>query len=433
MKKIISMLLFFISMLLFCLPQTTLAQEGAVSQNPLVTPLERIPVIQTPDRFVNFLFLGLDHGYRANSTKAYKEDIQECHTDAVLLVSMNLDQHRLSLISLPRDSLTYVPGVKGVYKLNSAVNCAPTLEEGFEKTCGAVSWHLGGIEIHGYVAVDVPAMVALGDAIGGVDFDLDMSYGGEGRYYQEGFQHLDGQGIMDYVRARKNATKNSNDLGRNDRQRRMIQAVMTKIRKEPLVINQAVDAVLSGELNIFTNIKLADLASFGLALLGTNMNEAKTYGLDGKYRTFTFNFTFNDPETRQRVIKEVFGVDVPPLDYVSYNYSKWLLKDGFNAAKHLNVAQKLISYAQAQPLEEKEQEALKALEAAYTKASQTFEAASLSLKSRDTSQMNSARYAMRKKGDALVKLLDYPEKLVWSSNKYWYNDPMINQWVFNWH
>ena len=239
-----------------------LAEEASVSKNPLVTPLEAIPVTRTADLFVNFLFLGIDHGYKANSTIAYKEDIQECHTDAVLLVSLNLDKHKLSLVSLPRDSLTYVPGVKGVYKLNSAVNCAPTLEEGFEKTAQAVSWHLGGIPVHGYIAVDVPAMVALGDAIGGVDFDLDMSYGGEGRFYKEGFQHLDGQGIMDYVRARKNATKGSNDLGRNDRQRRMIQAIISKIRREPLLINSAVDAVLSGELNIFTNIKLGDAAAF---------------------------------------------------------------------------------------------------------------------------------------------------------------------------
>jgi len=410
-----------------------LAEEASVSKNPLVTPLEAVPVTRTADLFVNFLFLGIDHGYKANSTIAYKEDIQECHTDAVLLVSLNLDKHKLSLVSLPRDSLTYVPGVKGVYKLNSAVNCAPTLEEGFEKTAQAVSWHLGGIPVHGYIAVDVPAMVALGDAIGGVDFDLDMSYGGEGRFYKEGFQHLDGQGIMDYVRARKNATKGSNDLGRNDRQRRMIQAIISKIRREPLLINSAVDAVLSGELNIFTNIKLGDAAAFAAGLLGVNMEEAQTYGLDGKYRTFTFNFTFNNPENRQRVIKEVFGVDVPPLDYVSYEYSKWLLSDGFNAAKHLNVGSVLMDYARLVDMDEKQAKAFEAFNAAYTEACETFEKASLTLNSRDTSHMNSARYALRKKGENLAKLLDYPEKLTWSGGKYWYNDAMINQWVFNWH
>ncbi|MBQ8536400.1 MAG: LCP family protein, partial [Clostridia bacterium] len=413
------------------MPMSILAEEA--SQNPLVTPLVIDSYTPTPDRFVNFLFLGLDHGYAANSSKAYKEEIQECHTDAVLVASMNLDKNQLSLISVPRDSLTYVPGVKGVYKLNAAVNCAPTLEEGFEKTCQAVSWHLGGIEIHGYIAVDVPAMVALGDAIGGVDFDLDMSYGGEGRYYQAGFQHLDGQGIMDYVRARKNATKDSNDLGRTDRQRRMIQAIFTKIRSNPLLLNNVVDAVLSGELNIFSNIKLGDVTSFALSLIGTDMSQAKTYGLDGKYRTFTFNFTFNDPETRQAVIQEVYGVNVPPLNYVSYEYSKWLLSDGFNVAKHLNVAETLIAFAQSQSLNEKQAESLASFQESYATAQETFETASLSLKSRDTSHMNSARYAMRKKGDALAKLLNYPQKLVWSSNKYWYNDPMINAYIFNWH
>lgn len=433
MKRVLSLFFICVWIVLSCLPAATLASETSVSKNPLVTPLKTVPMAKTPDLFINFLFLGLDHGYKENSTIAYKENIQECHTDAVLLVSMNLDQHKLSLISIPRDSLVYVPNVKGVYKLNGAVNCAPTLEEGFEKTCGAVSWLLGGIPINGYIAVDVPAMVALGDAIGGVDFDLDMSYGGEGRYYHEGFQHLDGQGIMDYVRARKNATKGSNDLGRNDRQRRMIQAIIDKIRKNPALINPVTDAITGGELNLYTNITLSDIASFGLGLLGADMSQAKTYGLDGKYRTFTFNFTFNDPDTRMQVIKEVFGIEVPPLDYVSFEYSKWLTNDGFNAAKHLNVAQKLLDFAGGQTLDEEQAKALSEFEAIYTEAFSDFETASLSLKSRDTSRMNSSRYAMRKKGDALADLLNYPEKLSWSGGKYWYSDLNINEYVFNWH
>ena len=47
----------------------------------------------------------------------------------------------------------------------------------------------------------------IGDLIGGIDYDLDMAYtGSSGRTYQKGYQHLDGTGIYDYMRARRNAT-----------------------------------------------------------------------------------------------------------------------------------------------------------------------------------------------------------------------------------
>ncbi len=56
-------------------------------------------------------------------------------------------------------------------------------EDGFQKACEAASWLLGGIKINYYCAVDMRAMIAIGDTIGGVDFKLEMSYKGQfGKY-----------------------------------------------------------------------------------------------------------------------------------------------------------------------------------------------------------------------------------------------------------
>ena len=192
----------------------------AVSRNPLLTP----PVIgeytRTPQRFLNVLFLGIDYAQPDIIGGYTRTDFEDRHTDAVLVVSLNLEERSASLVSLPRDSLTYVPGVRGIYKLNAAINCADSTREGLELVCKAVTWHLGGVEVSRYIAVDVRSMIQLGDAIGGVDFDLEMSYTGS-RFYRKGRQHLDGLGMMDYVRARQNATVGINDLGRTERQRRM--------------------------------------------------------------------------------------------------------------------------------------------------------------------------------------------------------------------
>ena len=85
----------------------------------------------------------------------------------------------------------------------------------FALAMSAVEWLLGGIRIDYYFAVDMNTMIALGDTIGGVDFDVEMSYTGHsGAEYHMGMQHLDGVGITDYLRARTNATVDGTDIAR---------------------------------------------------------------------------------------------------------------------------------------------------------------------------------------------------------------------------
>ena len=174
--------------------------------NPMLGETEKGSFTRTKDDIVNILLLGIDYGYEYSTLISYKGELEDCHTDAVVVVAINKTQNTLDLISLPRDTVSYAPGVQGMYKLNGVINCAESIEEGIEAVCQSVSWHLGGVKIDHYIAVDVPALIALGDAIGGVEFDLEMSYTATSGHYKKGLQVLDGQGIMDYVRARKNAT-----------------------------------------------------------------------------------------------------------------------------------------------------------------------------------------------------------------------------------
>ena len=132
----------------------------AISHNPLLDPQEPLPYAQTEDEFVNILLLGIDYGGETWHTSGGKQTLEECHTDGVVVVSLNMTENTVSLVSIPRDSLTYVPGVRGIYKFNGAINCAPSLEEGIARACKAASWHLGGIPIDKYVAVDAKALTA---------------------------------------------------------------------------------------------------------------------------------------------------------------------------------------------------------------------------------------------------------------------------------
>ncbi|MFH1512821.1 MAG: LCP family protein, partial [Bacillota bacterium] len=110
------------------------AGAAAESVNPLIEPYEITEYTQTTDQIVNILLLGIDLGMEGYWGSGYKNKIEDCHTDAVMVVAINLDQQRIDLISLPRDTVTYVPGVRGIYKLNAAMNCAQSLREGLENT-----------------------------------------------------------------------------------------------------------------------------------------------------------------------------------------------------------------------------------------------------------------------------------------------------------
>jgi LCP family protein required for cell wall assembly len=428
-------------MLILCLAVPAGAQEAAVvPQNPIILPRDGVSYVSYPDSIVNVLFMGIDFGSEGYWGSGYKMNILQCHTDAVMVVAINLTKDKIDIVSLPRDSVTIVPGVRGVYKLNGAVNCAKTLEEGLGRTKAAVEWLLGGIKIDCYFAVDMNTMFRLGDAIGGVDFYVDMEYvGSSGKTYVEGMQHLNGTGIMDYVRARTNATVDGNDLGRARRQRDMMTAVFNRLISNRQSANNVLNVLADPKSGFFTNITSAQAVGF-LALLPMllrmDMKSFTSYSLDGKYRSaMGFNFTFTNQEHRAEVIKAVYGIDVPPVPYVSYEHTKWLMETGFASAHAIAAADELKREVQAMHLRftEEQQQAWDAFIAAYWDAVDYFQKAADTLGVAAADKMKNTRVTLRNAGDTLAALVGYKTEIPWNyAVKYWYDDPYVNEYQLDW-
>lgn len=415
------------------------------SKHPLIDPQE-VPHVETEDVYFNLLISGIDYGkYTGRWASGNKNQLDECHTDVVMVVSINKTKGKMNLISIPRDSVTYVPGIHGIYKLNAAFNCAETLEEGMQRTCDAVTWHLGGIPIHKYIAVDMASLIAMGDAIGGVDFDMDMTYtGGTGKIYRKGMQHLDGLGIIDYVRARKNATLDANDIGRTRRGRDMMIAVFDKvqqiIKEEGMgsILLKMVNIMFGGEYNVLTNLTRQDMMT--LATLLTNVGSSENIGshvLTGRYlRDFEhWNFTFNDQAHRQQVLKETFGIDAQPIPYVGRGDAQWLVDDGFGFAKNILVAKEVyLACAAVENPTATQREALKKLEDKYALAVQAFETAAESHVHSDNVTAEKACASMRSAADDVAEAFDYQGKMKWSVYSLWYKDAYINEYnQINWN
>jgi polyisoprenyl-teichoic acid--peptidoglycan teichoic acid transferase len=395
--------------------------------NPLIDPRPIETYLTPAQNIKNILMLGID---KNDASAARGSDY---HTDAIMVLAVNFDEKRVDMISLPRDSVTYVPGIKGIYKLNAAINCGGgKTEEGFQKVCEAASWLLGGIKIDHYCAVDMRTMKAIGDAIGGVDFEVEMSYSGDGGKYYKGFQHLNGTGIMDYLRARRNATVNSNDLGRTGRQRDLMMAIFKKVLSDNRYLTSILSAVQKLDHAFFTNMSLMDMADYFRFAAGLNTENIGSYVLEGKYRSALngWNFTFTDQANRQEVIKKVFGVKVPELKYVSYPYTKWLVEHGFAIVRYLSVAKQLREDVFAlgiSKMNAEQKEALDAFDSAYDKVQYDFDAAAESMSEENTEVLTAAGKELRKCGDALFSLFAGVDKPVWANGQYWYADRMINE------
>ena len=425
--------------LLVCFAIAAGAQEAQVRpENPLLFPQSGVDYVSYPDNIINVLLLGIDFGTEGYWGSGYKEDIRDCHTDAVMVVAINLTQNKIDIISVPRDTVTIVPGVRGVYKLNGAANCADTLEAGLERTKASVEWLLGGVKIDCWFAVDMNTMLRLGDALGGVEFYVDMKYvGSSGKTYVVGWQHLNGTGIMDYVRARTNATVDGTDLGRARRQRDMMTAVLNKLAADGQSLSGLLDVLADPDGGFFTDLTNAQAVGF-LALLPTltRMDEERftSYSLDGSYRTaMEYNFTFTDQELRADVIQAVYGIDVPPLPYVSFEHAKWLTETGFSSMHTIMAAREFMETVEGMKLSEEQQELWTKFVAAYWDAVDYFQTAADTLAASAAGKMKLTRDTLRRWGNELAESIDYEGEIPWNHTvKYWYDDPYINEYQLDW-
>ena len=275
------------------------------------------------NKIVNVLLIGVDHAVERdtwNGKKAF-------HADVMLVLAINTDTGTVDMISLPRDTYSEIPGVKGRYKLNASIDCGggwPT-EGGFNKVCESAEWMLGGIPVDYYYAVDMNAVKGLADTIDGVDYNVDVDFMMQGRSYKKGLQHLDGQGVLDYLRVRKELGELSGDKNRVDRQKRMLVAIFDKLKAANLLV-KIPDLMGAFDGNLYTNTTLAQTAGLAAFAYNVDSKNIRIHSMSGQQRmVYNWSFCLTDQNARVKLIKDVYGVDVPVYkDFVSSTIiSKW--------------------------------------------------------------------------------------------------------------
>ena len=249
---------------------------------------------------------------------------------------------------------------------------------------------------------------------------------------------MDGEGINDYMRARKNATAGTpGDKGRMERCKKMLIALFQKVKSENMIgqIPSLLSAVNEG---MYTNLSIQQILALGNLATGINVDRIGAYALDGKVNiVLDWTFYFIDQEYRIDLIRQLYGVVVPELELVSRQYAEWLGKTGFTSVRYLTTAYEVLeyadSYSKSHYMSEEKRTAYNELKSLYQQTQMAYDTAAHSLLNEDTRTMETKRRELRRKTKDFAESIDYSEPLSWTVNPAWNEDPCINEVNVNFH
>ena len=256
-----------------------------------------------------------------------------------MVLAVNFDTKEISLISVARDIMTTAPGYTGIYKFNCIFNVGGGMQDpnaGFELSSRALEEWLGGLSVPYYYGLDFQAVIDLVDSIGGIDFDLDIPIKTfSGKTIGKGMHHLDGQGVMAYLRMRRTVTQGL-DANRTARQRRMLVAIFKKLKDEGL-LSKVPELIQIMSDDIYTNTTM----NFAKDI---DADSIKLYSIQGTMAcNYEWRYCFVDQQARIDILNEVYGIQAQPIGLNSEVYETFLHKSGFEAMKYLNITKKIFA------------------------------------------------------------------------------------------
>lgn len=257
---------------------TVFSQDEAIASQKL-----RLPELTRP---VNILLLGTkvltsdiddpnqpDLGYHAlvNSFEGL--------SDTMLLLRFDPEDRRISLLSIPRDTQTQIPGY-GTAKINHA-----NAYGGAVLAAKTISETLGGVEIDRYIRVNVQGIEKLIDALGGVTLYVpqDMKYRDDSQHLyidlKEGEQHLNGAKAMEFLRFRYDGY---GDIGRVQRQQLLIRSLLEQtLTPTNLVKFPQVMSIIQSHID--TNLSVQELIALAGFSSQVNRSEMQMVMLPGEF------------------------------------------------------------------------------------------------------------------------------------------------------
>lgn len=241
--------------------------------------------------YTTYVLFGLDH-------RSKNEKLNTENSDTIIIASINNDTKAVKLVSVYRDTLLNVKDdtyskANSAYALGGPTNAVSMLNTNLD------------LNITDYVAIDFNALVTVVDCLGGLDIPLSYAeivhmnnYCVEtseetGKSYtpvelpdpkpedEEAIvdtYHLNGVQATSYCRIRYTA---SLDMGRTERQRRVIQMIVDKAKKAGLsTIFDIMDQVFP---MVKTSVSKTEILKMIPAMIGYSIDETTGFPNDYKF------------------------------------------------------------------------------------------------------------------------------------------------------
>ena len=255
---------------------------------------------------INILLLGVDQ--RPNDPG---------RSDTMIVATLNPKNDSMLMTSIPRDTRTEIAGRGTMDKINAAY------AYGGSKMAVKTAEKFADIKIDDVAVVNFQALEDLVDAVGGIKVNSTISWIDEG-YYKKGYHYkkgeisLNGKQALGYVRMRHLDPRG--DFGRNERQRKVIQAIMDKGASLTSVthMKEILDALGS---NIKTSFTFDGMKSMVQGYRNTR-DHVYTYEVSGQNERINGIFYLNVPQSeRDKVHQMIQDEKDGTLDMSKYDNS----------------------------------------------------------------------------------------------------------------
>ena len=287
-----SVLLIFLAVLGFSPNLFNFGQDGeAEIEEDFVEPVDKAT------GKVNVLILGVDK----DGTR----------TDVMIVASYDLDENKIEMLNIPRDTRMYI-GTR-YQKINAAHAISQNGKiKGPQGSIEAVT-RLTGIPINYYIEFSCSAFRNTIDALGGVDFDVPqrMKYSDPAQDLyidlQPGLQHLDGDKAEQFVRFRKYP---KGDIARVEAQQKFIKALAEQ-KLNAGIITKIPDLYKTLQDDILTNITIMDAMKYLPNLKELSSENINMHELPGNFSGAGYDASYwlADIGQLKTLISETFGYD----------------------------------------------------------------------------------------------------------------------------
>lgn len=270
-------------------------------------------------RPVNILVMGIDEGIdlqaerKAEKKAEAPSDKFKSRSDTMLLVRLNPDIQKASLLTIPRDTQVDIPGL-GVEKINAA-----NWKGGPELAAEVVSHTLNGVEVDRYVRVSTGAFRDLVDVVGGVEVFVPrvMKYDDNTQKLhidlKPGLQTLSGKQAEGFVRFRHD---DLGDIGRTQRQQMLMKALQKKFQN-PLMLARLPEVFSVMQKHIDSNLSLGEMLALVQFGMQVKPNQFQMVMLPGRFSMpdeFPLSYWLMDRAATNKVMKTYFEVEPSAAD-----------------------------------------------------------------------------------------------------------------------